>query len=120
MARISLKNVQVARVFQDGRAADVVEVFKTRDGEGKQKYTLWFNEPHRLSEGSIIDAEGLLSARLREFESQSDGTVRYVQLSINNPTVRVADTNSPKVGHAAINQVWPEVAGPGQADGAPF
>lgn len=123
VAKVSLKNVQVSRVFQDGRAADVVEVFKTRNGEGKQKFTLWFNDPHGLSEGSIVDAEGLLSARLREFESQTDGTVRYVQLSINNPTVKVTDQAPEKVGHAAVNVVWPDVAGAGQTeilDGAPF
>lgn len=121
MAKVSLKNVQVTRVFQEGKAADVIETFKTRDGEGKTKFTLWFREPHGLVEGAIIDAEGLLSARLREFESQTDGTVRYVQLSINNPTVKVAD--SPVVGHAAVNEVWPAVAGPGQVEtdaGAPF
>lgn len=119
MAKVSLKNVQVSRVFQDGNAADVVETYQTRNGEGKTKFTLWFKEPHGLQEGSIIDAEGLLSARLREFESQTDGTVRYVQLSINNPTVKVAE--SPAVGQSAVGQVWPAAGGqPEIIDGAPF
>lgn len=121
MAKVSLKNVQVSRVFQDGKAAEVVEVYQTRNGEGKTKFTLWFNEPHGLAEGSIVDAEGLLSARLREFESQTDGTIRYVQLSVNNASVKVTD--APKVGHAAVNEVWPQVSSAGQTeilDGAPF
>lgn len=121
MAKVSLKNVQVSRVFQDGKAAEVVEVYQTRNGEGKTKFTLWFNDPHGLAEGSIVDAEGLLSARLREFESPTDGTIRYVQLSVNNASVKVTD--APKVGHAAVNEVWPQVASAGQTeilDGAPF
>lgn len=113
MAKVSLKNVQVARVFQDGLAAEVVEVYNTRDGERKTKYTLWFKDPHGLSEGSIIDAEGLLSARLREFESPKDGTVRFVQLSVNNPTVTVKD--SPLSGVAFLEQTATEIS-----DGAPF
>ena len=122
MAKVSLKNVQVSKIFQDGRAAEVVEVFKTRDGEGKQKYTLWFNDAHGLTEGSIVDVDGLLSAKMREFESPTDGTVRYIQLSLNSPRVTVTDSPA-KVGHAAVNEVWPQVAGTGQTellDGAPF
>jgi hypothetical protein len=121
VAKVSLKNVQVSRVFQDGKAAEVIEQYKTRDGDKKTKYTLWFTEPHGLTEGSIIDAEGLLSARLREFESQSDGLIRFVQISLNNASAKV--TQTPQVGHAAVNQVWPAVASPGQLEtdpGAPF
>lgn len=125
MARVSLKNVQVSKVFQDGRAAEVVETYTSQGREAKQKYTLWFNEAHGLGEGSIVDVEGLLSAKLREFESETDGTVRFIQLSVNYPTVKVTDVaNVNRVGHAAVNQVWPEVASPGKVetlvDGAPF
>lgn len=127
MAKVSLSNVQVSRVFsfQGGQAADVIESYKTRDGEGKTKYTLWFTEPHGLQEGAIVNAEGLLSARIREFESPKDGTVRYVQLSLNKPTVSIVQPSSvDKVGHAAVNAVWPGVNGPGKvepvAENAPF
>lgn len=123
MAKVSLNNVQVSRVFWQGKGAQVVETYTTKDGERQTRYALFFDEPHGLSEGSVISVEGLLSATVDEFEKRDGTTGHAVNFKINKPRVSDVQPGSvDKVGHAAVNQVWPQVATPGQPelDGAPF
>ena len=125
MAKITLSKVQVSRVFQDGRAAEVIEKYNTANGPKETKYTLWFDEAHGLAEGTVLDVDGLLGARIREFEGRDGKMVQIIQLNVNKP--RVGNLESPvmsnKVNEAAILEVW-ETATPGKAEpadqGAPF
>jgi hypothetical protein len=122
VAKVSLNDVQVARVFWDGKGAQVVEKYTTKNGERETRYALFFDQPHGLTEGSLISVEGLLSATVDEFTKRDGSTGHAVNLKLNSP--RVSNVQAPeKVGHAAVNQVWPDVAGTGQvepSDGAPF
>jgi hypothetical protein len=122
VAKVSLSDVQVARVFWEGKGAQVVEKYTTKNGERETRYALFFDQPHGLTEGSIISVEGLLSAVVDEFTKRDGTTGHAVSLKLNSP--RVSNVQAPeKTGHAAVNQVWPDVAGPGQVepvDGAPF
>ena len=125
MAKVSLSNVQVSRVFWQGKGAQVIETFTTRDGERQSRYALFFDEPHGLAEGSIISVEGLLSASVDEYQKRDGSTGHAVNLKINKPTVSNVEPGSvDKVGHAAVNAVWPGVNGPGKvepvAENAPF
>lgn len=125
MAKVSLSNVQVSRVFWQGKGAQVIETFTTRDGERQSRYALFFDEPHGLTEGSIISVEGLLSASVDEYQKRDGSTGHAVNLKINKPTVSNVQPGSvDKVGHAAVNAVWPGVNGPGEvepvAENAPF
>jgi len=121
VAKVSLNDVQVSRVFWEGKGAQVVEKYTTRNGERETRYALFFDEPHGLSEGTILSVEGLLSATVDEFTKRDGTTGHAVNLKLNSP--RVFNVDAPKVGHAAVNQVWPDVAGAGEVeigDGAPF
>lgn len=122
VAKVSLNDVQVTRVFWEGKGAQVVEKYTTKNGERETRYALFFDQPHGLQDGQIINVEGLLSANVDEFTKRDGSTGHAVNLKLNNPQVSKVDAGD-KVGHAAINQVWPSVNGAGQVepgDGAPF
>lgn len=125
MAKITLNKVQVTRVFWDGKGAQVVETYKTQAGERSTRYSLFFDEPHGLPEGSVIDVEGLLSASVDEYEKRDGSGVGYsVALKVNKPRVSNIDSpvQSDKIGVAAITETWPTV-NPNAAlvdDSAPF
>lgn len=123
MAKISLSKVQVMRVFWEGKGAAVVEKYSTANGDRTTRYSLFFDEPHGLAEGAIIDVEGLLSASVEEYDKREGGKGHSVALKVNKP--RVSNVDSPvasnKVNEAAIMETWP-TAVPGQPvdESAPF
>lgn len=126
MAKVTLNKVQVTRVFWEGKGAQVVESYKTKDGERSTRYSLFFDEPHGLAEGTVIDVEGLLSASVDEYEKRDGSGIGHsVALKLNKP--RVSNVDSPvvsdKVGVAAVTETWPTLV-PGQAtqvdESAPF
>ena len=126
MAKVTLNKVQVTRVFWEGKGAQVVESYKTKDGERSTRYSLFFDEPHGLAEGTVIDVEGLLSASVDEYEKRDGSGIGHsVALKLNKP--RVSNVDSPvvsdKIGVAAVTETWPTLV-PGQAtqvdESAPF
>ena len=126
MAKVTLNKVQVTRVFWEGKGAQVVESYKTKDGERSTRYSLFFDEPHGLAEGTVIDVEGLLSASVDEYEKRDGSGIGHsLSLKVNKP--RVSNVDSPvvsdKVGVAAVTETWPTLV-PGQAtqvdESAPF
>jgi len=126
VAKVTLNKVQVTRVFWEGKGAQVVESYKTKDGERSTRYSLFFDEPHGLAEGTVIDVEGLLSASVDEYEKRDGSGIGHsVALKLNKP--RVSNVDSPvvsdKVGMAAVTETWPTLV-PGQAtqvdESAPF
>lgn len=124
MAKVTLNQVQVTRVFWEGKGAQVVERYTVQGSERTTKYSLFFDEPHNLAEGSIVNVEGLLSASVDEYDKRDGSGKGYaVALKVNKP--RVSNVDSPvmsdKVGAAAVNETWPTV-GPGTQvdDSAPF
>jgi hypothetical protein len=125
MAKISLSKVQVMRVFWEGKGAAVVEKYSTANGDRTTRYSLFFDEPHGLPEGAIIDVEGLLSASVEEFDKREGGKGYSVALKVNKPRVSNVDSpvQSDKINEAAILETWP-TAVPGQAqpvdESAPF
>jgi hypothetical protein len=124
VAKVTLNKVQVTRVFWEGKGAQVVESYKTQAGERSTRYSLFFDDPHGLVEGSVIDVEGLLSASVDEYEKRDGSGVGHsVALKLNKPRVSKVDSpvQSDKVGVAAVTETWPAV-NPNEAvdDSAPF
>jgi len=74
----------VTRTFYSGKGAEVVEAFKKRDGsEGKQRFALWFKEPHGLTEGDSGSWRGSLSVEVDEW-TDKEGQIRHTaKLSVN-------------------------------------
>ena len=125
MAKVSLSKVQVMRVFWEGKGAAVVEKYSTANGDRTTRYSLFFDEPHNIPEGSIIDVEGLLSASVEEYDKREGGKGYSVALKVNKP--RVSNVDSPiasnKINEAAILETWPTATpGPAQPvdESAPF
>jgi len=124
VAKITLNQVQVTRVFWEGKGAQVVERYVTQGSERTTKYSLFFDEAHNLAEGSVVNVEGLLSASVDEYDKRDGSGKGYsVALKVNKPRVTVVDSPvmSDKVGVAAVTETWATV-GPGtQVDAsAPF
>ena len=125
MAKVSLSKVQVMRVFWEGKGAAVVEKYSTANGDRTTRYSLFFDEPHNIPEGAIIDVEGLLSASVEEYDKREGGKGYSVALKVNKP--RVSNVDSPiasnKINEAAILETWPTATpGPAQPvdESAPF
>jgi hypothetical protein len=121
MAIVSLRDVQVSRVFYEGRGAEVIERYKTQAGNGEKRYTVWFDEAHGLAEGSVITVDGLLGVKLEEYTNDQGEPKQKVSIFLNKPQVKKVDSPVPveKVGHAAVHDVWP-TATLVQDDNAPF
>ena len=125
MAKVTLNQVQVTRVFWEGKGAQVVERYTSQGSERTTKYSLFFDEAHNLAEGSVVNVEGLLSATVDEYDKRDGSGKGYaVALKVNKPRVTAVDSPvmSDKVGVAAVTETWPTI-NPGQAlvdDSAPF
>lgn len=83
MAFINIEGT-ITRIFFEGKGAEVTESFKKRDGsEGTKRYTLWFKEPHGLSEGATGKWSGLLGVEVDEW-TDKEGNVRHTpKISVN-------------------------------------
>ena len=117
MAKVTLNQVQVTRVFWEGKGAQVVERYTVQGSERTTKYSLFFDEPHGLADGSIVNVEGLLSASVDEYDKRDGSGKGYaVALKVNEPRVSGVDSPvmSDKVGTAAVRNVadrWPRHPG---------
>lgn len=104
MALTYIKNALVEKAFSGGKGFAVSETFKKNDGtEGKTRWKLWFDEPQSLAEGARIDASGLHSDKVVEFEGK-DGLVRTVERSLNG--ARITSQSEADPAPAAGGEVW--------------
>lgn len=116
VAFITLKNVQVSRLFWDNKAAEVVERFTVNGSQVEKKYTLWFDDAQTLSQGSIVDVTGVLKAEIRQFQPQDKPEpVTYVQISVKKPKVTVVEGVA--AGATLLQQTATEIF---PDNGAPF
>ena len=94
MALTYLKNAKVEKAFNGGKGYAVSENYRGRDGnERSTRWSIWFDEPTALAEGSTVDVSGLHSDKVREFEGDN-GTVRIVERSLNSARVTSQTTDS--------------------------
>ena len=84
MAEVTIKNATVDRVFYDNKALSIVEKFKTKTGEGSQRYTIWFTAPHAIAVGDVVSVTGLLGNKIAEFMGNDGNQKQIVELSVNN------------------------------------
>lgn len=123
MAIITLRDVQVTRVFWEGKGAQVLERYKTQYGDKEQRYSIFFDEPHGLAEGTIITVDGVLGVKIDEYENKQGEKKQGIAITVNKPQIKKVDSpvQAEKTGHAAVNQVW-DTATPGQVvdASAPF
>lgn len=87
MAFINIEGT-ISRVFYNGKGAEVTESFKKRDGsEGTKRYTLWFKEPHNLSEGSTGKFSGLLGVEVDEWTDKENNVRHTAKVSVNSARI---------------------------------
>lgn len=89
MAIVTLRDVQVVRVNRSGYGVQVKE--QDRESGGKtfkgDRFTVWFKEPHGLTEGDTVSLSGFLSAKVSEWQDRDENTRHSVELSLNSPKV---------------------------------
>lgn len=75
----------VDRVFYDNKGFAIVEQYKTKTGEIKNKrYTAWFTSPQGFAQGATITVEGLHDAKVTDWTNK-DGELKHsAEVSINN------------------------------------
>jgi hypothetical protein len=93
MAKIQIQGATVDRLISDKGLA-VSTSFTRKDGKpGKEKFTVWI-DPTGFKVGDVINVVGNLSVKVDEFEGDN-GTVRYAQVSVNNPKIEKAGEDTP-------------------------
>lgn len=86
MAVVKIKDAQVTRVNSKGFGVKVTESNEYAGKTYKTQYTLWFTQPHGLSEGDVVSVSGFLGAKVGDPWTDRDGNERTsVELSVNNP-----------------------------------
>ncbi|KRC52141.1 hypothetical protein ASE16_03575 [Leifsonia sp. Root227] len=111
MAIVKIKDATVTRVNSKGYGVKVTESNESNGKRYKTQYTLWFKEPHGLSEGDVVSVDGFLGAKVGEPWEDRDGNQRVsVELSVNNPKL----DGYPK---APVEEQW---AAPTNNDETPF
>lgn len=84
MAIITVEGT-ISRVFYEGKGAEVTESFKKRDGsEGTKRYTLWFREPHGLTEGDQGTWRGTHGVEVDEWVDKEGQTRHTAKVSVNS------------------------------------
>lgn len=91
MAMIEIAGT-VNKVFYNDTAIEVIEEFKTKDGqETKRYYSVWMKEPTTLTMGRRVKVRGLFSAKIDEYEARDGQKKQKIAYSINNPVVTVEE-----------------------------
>ena len=86
MAIVQLKDVVVSRVNRTGNGIKVLEENESGGKTYKTYYSVWFKEPHGLSEGDKVSLSGFLGAKIGDPWTDRDGNERQsVELSVNSP-----------------------------------
>jgi hypothetical protein len=123
MAKVSIENAMVERVFWEGKGAAVVEKYTVQGQERNRRWSLFFDEPHGLQEGVVLSVQGLFSDKPEAYEKKDGTTGVSSNLTVNKPVIQISEPSqvSNKIGAAAITEVWPS-ATPGKAvdESAPF
>lgn len=111
----------VERVVWDGKGIGLVEEYTTKEGETRtQRYTAWFTEAPGLEIGAFGIFSGNYSAKVEEYESKVDGSMKQVvAVSINNAKFKagVGQSMPQAPVEKAAAQGW---ASPAVDAGAPF
>lgn len=81
----------VNRVFYQGKGAEVVEKFNVKGQPISKYWTVWFDEPHGLSEGDEVDVSGLHGDELNEWEKEGE-TRRNVKRSISKARIKASES----------------------------
>ena len=102
MAEVTIKGA-VDRVFYDNKGFNVVEKFKTKTGEGSQRYTIWFTAPQTVAVGDVISVTGLLGNKIAEFTGNDGNQKQIVELSVNNAVLAGQAIPTPSVPVAPLD-----------------
>jgi len=121
MAYVTVKG-SVTRTFFEGRGAEVTEKFKRRDGsDGSTRWSIFFDEPHGLSEGDVVEVSGMHGDKVDEWQNRDGETVHSVKRTLNKARLANGATTS-----APAPEVWANtppansVAAQGESNGFAF
>jgi hypothetical protein len=79
---------EIVSLNQSGYGVKLLETNESQGKTYKQRYTVWFKEPHGLNPGDVVTVSGILGAKGSSWEDKQTGETRLgVDLSINAPRV---------------------------------
>lgn len=119
MAIVQLKDVVVSRVNRTGNGIKVLEENESGGKTYKTYFSVWFKEPHGLSEGDKVSLSGFLGAKIGDPWTDRDGNERTsVELSVNSPRLS-GDGPAPAV-ESIQQQPWETSPASGYDETVPF
>lgn len=87
MATVTAKG-EIGRVFFDGKGAEVVEKFTVRGSEVTVRWSAFFDQPHGLEVGSVVEVTGLHGDKSDSWPDKGTGEIRHgVKRTINKARV---------------------------------
>jgi hypothetical protein len=89
MAIVRIQNAKVTRINNNGYGVQVKEDDREVSGRtfyGK-RFTLWFKEPHGLSEGATVSVSGFLDAKVDEWTDRDGHPRQSVSFSVNSQKI---------------------------------
>lgn len=91
MAYVNIKEAVAKGSFFDGKGLNIAEEFTKRNGEpGEQRYTLFFDSPHGIAEGTRLEkVGGILSVRGRIVSPDNGEDWAAVDVVLNQPTYEI-------------------------------
>jgi hypothetical protein len=112
----------VNRVFYNGKGAEVVETFTAGGKEISKRWACWFQEPHGLGEGEVVEVSGLHSDEVDEWTDKEQQTRHSVKRSLNKARIRTGDgAGGSQGGVNAQNHPTPTQSNPSpQNDAEPW
>lgn len=84
MAVIKVDRAKVERVFQQGRAMQIVETVNVKGNDIPQRYTVWFDQTHGKNEGDYVGVTGELTHRPGSFQMNGE-LIHTSEANINKP-----------------------------------
>ena len=104
MAFISIEG-EITRSFFQDKGFEVTETYNTKDGERKNRYTLWFNEPQQLQVGDTGVFSGTLSTKIDSYTNKDGEQKQVVVVSVNNAKWKVAAKSAPVAAPAPARDI---------------
>lgn len=101
MAKIAIENATVTKILsQKGFWCEETHTTKSGD-EKKDKFTVWCNAEDIPGEGSLVNVNGIPSAKAESFTDQMGNQITYGRIHVNFPKITLLEAPKEPTVHQA-------------------
>lgn len=113
-------NGTITRTFFNGKGAEVTESWKSNGETMSKRWAAFFDQPHGLSEGDIVEVSGMHGDKLDEWEKDGE-TRRTVKRTLNKARLNSGNSSSTSApASAPSDDAWHTAQVPVDDSNVPF